>query len=44
VEYADADIARLEALGVPVWLRDDSETFWVRIRPEDITGRELRLP
>jgi hypothetical protein len=44
VEYADADIARLEALGVPVWLRDDSETFWVRIRPEDTTGRELRLP
>ena len=44
VEYADADIARLEALGVPVWVRDDTETFWVRIRPESITGRELTLP
>ena len=44
VEYADADIARLESLGVPTWVRDDSETFWVRIRSESVTGRELTLP
>ena len=44
VEYGDADIARLEALGVPTWLRDETETFWVRVRPESITGRELTLP
>jgi nitroimidazol reductase NimA-like FMN-containing flavoprotein (pyridoxamine 5'-phosphate oxidase superfamily) len=44
VEYADADIVRLESLGVPVWVRDGSETFWVRVRPESVTGRELTLP
>jgi uncharacterized protein len=44
VEYGDAGIARLEALAVPAWLRDDSETFWVRVRPESVSGRELTLP
>jgi len=29
---------------VPTWVRDDSETFWVRIRSESVTGRELTLP
>ena len=44
VEYADVEIARLESLRVPAWLRDESEAFWVRIRPESVTGRELTLP
>jgi nitroimidazol reductase NimA-like FMN-containing flavoprotein (pyridoxamine 5'-phosphate oxidase superfamily) len=44
VDYDDSDISRFEALGVPAWVRDDSETFWVRVRPESVTGRELTLP
>jgi nitroimidazol reductase NimA-like FMN-containing flavoprotein (pyridoxamine 5'-phosphate oxidase superfamily) len=44
VEYADVDIARFESIGVPTWVRDDSETFWVRVRPESVTGRELTMP
>lgn len=44
VEYADVEIARLESLRVPAWLRDESEAFWVRIRPASVTGRELTLP
>jgi nitroimidazol reductase NimA-like FMN-containing flavoprotein (pyridoxamine 5'-phosphate oxidase superfamily) len=44
VEYGDVDIARLEALGVPQWLPGDTESFWVRVRTESVTGRELTLP
>ena len=44
VEYSDAAIARYEALGVPAWLGNDAETFWVRVLPESVTGRELDLP
>jgi hypothetical protein len=44
VVYADDVIARLEGLGVPAWVQDDAETFWVRVRSEGITGRELTLP
>jgi nitroimidazol reductase NimA-like FMN-containing flavoprotein (pyridoxamine 5'-phosphate oxidase superfamily) len=44
MEYSDAAIARYEALGVPAWLQDDAETFWVRVLPESVTGRELDLP
>jgi nitroimidazol reductase NimA-like FMN-containing flavoprotein (pyridoxamine 5'-phosphate oxidase superfamily) len=44
VEYSDAVIARLESLGIPSWLRDDTETFWIRVLPESVTGRELTLP
>jgi len=44
IEYGDEEIARYETLGVPSWLRDDTETFWVRVLPESVTGRELDLP
>jgi len=30
-------------LGIERWVRDDSETFWVRVTPETVTGRELDL-
>ena len=43
-EYNDEAIARYETLGVPAWLQDDAETFWVRVLPESVTGRELDLP
>lgn len=43
-EYDDEAIARYEALGVPSWLRDDTEIFWVRVLPESVTGRQLELP
>ncbi len=44
VEYDDAVIARCEALGVERWVRDASESFWVRVTPETVTGREVDLP
>ncbi|MDQ1620213.1 MAG: uncharacterized protein QOE19_2782 [Actinomycetota bacterium] len=44
MEYSDAAIARYEALGVPAWLPDDAETFWVRVLAESVSGRELDLP
>lgn len=44
VDYDDEAIRRYEALGIPSWLRDGSETFWVRITPESVSGRELALP
>ena len=43
VEYDEAAIARYELLGIERWVRDDSETFWVRVTPETVTGRELDL-
>jgi uncharacterized protein len=44
VDYDDKAIHRYEALDIPSWLRDGSETFWVRITPESVSGRELSLP
>ncbi len=44
MEYDDDAIARLEALGVPAWVPAGPETFWVRVQPESVTGRELTLP
>lgn len=41
VEYDACVIARLEALAVPYWMRDASETFWVRVSPDEISGREV---
>jgi nitroimidazol reductase NimA-like FMN-containing flavoprotein (pyridoxamine 5'-phosphate oxidase superfamily) len=43
VVYDDEAIARYELLGVERWLRDDAESFWVRVTPETVTGRELDL-
>lgn len=44
VEYDDDAIARYELLGIERWVRDDAESFWVRVTPETVTGRELDLP
>ena len=38
--YEPADVARLEALGVRAW-PGGSEPFWVRVRADEISGREL---
>jgi uncharacterized protein len=44
MEYDDDAIARYELLGIERWVRDDAESFWVRVTPETVTGRELDLP
>jgi CBS domain-containing protein len=41
VVYEDPIIEELEALGISTWARPDSELFWIRIRPDEITGREI---
>ena len=35
---------RLDALAAKPWIPLDVNTFWVRIRPEEITGREISSP
>jgi CBS domain-containing protein len=40
--YEPADIARLERLGVRAW-PGGSEPFWVRVRADEISGRELNV-
>ena len=44
MEYNDDAVARYEALSVPSWPPDDTESFWVRVLPDSVTGRELDLP
>jgi uncharacterized protein len=44
LEYDDDAIARYERLGIERWVRDEAESFWVRVTPETVTGRELELP
>jgi CBS domain-containing protein len=39
--YESPDIERMEALGVRSWASADQDMFWVRVRPEEITGREI---
>ena len=41
--YEPADVSRLEGLGIRTWL-GAAEPFWVRVRADDISGRELVLP
>lgn len=41
VEYDATVLARLESLGVPYWMRDATETFWVRVSPDEVSGREV---
>ena len=40
--YEPADVTRLEALGVRAW-PGGSEPFWVRVRADEISGRELTV-
>jgi hypothetical protein len=44
IEYDDEAVARYERLGVPVWVADLDDPFWVRITPSSVTGRVLDLP
>jgi nitroimidazol reductase NimA-like FMN-containing flavoprotein (pyridoxamine 5'-phosphate oxidase superfamily) len=44
VEYVQDAIARYELLGIERWVRDDAESFWIRVTPETVTGRELQVP
>lgn len=39
--YEEADIDRYTRLGVRTWAGDDQDTVWVRLRPDEISGREL---
>jgi uncharacterized protein len=39
--YEEADIERYTRLGVRAWAGDDRDTVWVRLRPDEISGREL---
>ena len=39
--YDDHDIARLEGLGVRSWAGALDPLFWVRVRAEQVTGREI---
>lgn len=41
VEYDGDAVDRLEALQVPYWVHDGAETFWVRVTPEEVSGREI---
>ena len=35
------EVERLERLGVPMWLGVDEDTLWVRITPNEISGRAI---
>jgi CBS domain-containing protein len=39
--YNTPDIERYEALGVPAWAGIDSDSVWVVLRPDEISGREI---
>jgi CBS domain-containing protein len=40
--YEAGDISRYEALDVPAWAGRDDDTVWVVLRPDEISGREIR--
>jgi nitroimidazol reductase NimA-like FMN-containing flavoprotein (pyridoxamine 5'-phosphate oxidase superfamily) len=42
VVYDETEIDRLERLGVHSWAKVLDPVFWVRIRPQQVTGREIR--
>jgi uncharacterized protein len=39
--YEDADVERYAGLGIRSWAGTDRDTVWVRLRPDEISGREL---
>jgi hypothetical protein len=39
--YEEADVERYERLGVASWAPLGSDVLWIRLRPDDISGREL---
>jgi nitroimidazol reductase NimA-like FMN-containing flavoprotein (pyridoxamine 5'-phosphate oxidase superfamily) len=42
IVYDDADIGRLNRLGLEPWPAGAERPFWVRIRPTSVTGRQIR--
>jgi nitroimidazol reductase NimA-like FMN-containing flavoprotein (pyridoxamine 5'-phosphate oxidase superfamily) len=44
VVYDEEEIDRLERLGVHSWARVLDPVFWVRIRPQQVSGREILPP
>ena len=42
--YDSADTDRYDALGLHSWADTASNGFWVRIRPVEVTGREILAP
>lgn len=38
--YEDAEIERLSQLGVSSWIDAEDRSFWIRIQPSSITGRQ----
>jgi nitroimidazol reductase NimA-like FMN-containing flavoprotein (pyridoxamine 5'-phosphate oxidase superfamily) len=42
--YEDADTDRYDLLGLRSWADPEGRGFWVRIRPVEITGREVIPP
>ena len=38
--YEDDEIERLARLGVSPWVHPDDRSFWIRIQPSSITGRQ----
>jgi hypothetical protein len=41
--YEEADAERYARLGVRTWAGVDRDTVWVRLRPDEISGRELPM-
>lgn len=39
--YDDADISRYEGLGLRSWADEQGRGQWVRVRPSEVTGRQL---
>jgi|SRR5579859_6155411 len=44
VIYEDAEIERLDCLGLHSWVTAEYRPFWIRIRPAEITGRRIPQP
>ncbi len=40
--YRPDEVAELEALGLRPWASPEVRHIWIRIRPDEITGRRLR--
>lgn len=41
VAYDDAEIRRLDRLGLHPWAEAVERPFWIRIRPNSVTGRRI---
>jgi len=42
--YEEDEIRRLSRLGLRSWVADQDRSFWVRIRPSSISGRQTPPP